>query len=310
MKHIFILNPAAGSSKASKIFLPKIISSAKSMGIQYEIHRTVGVGDAEHFVHSRCLKERVADQNKESLRFYACGGDGTLNEVINGAYGFNNVEVTMIPAGTGNDFVRNFDEPKSFEDIERQINGKPIKLDLIHYKNDYTEKYCINMFNIGLDCNVVEEIAKMKKYFSSGSLAYILGVCKVFIKKENFHLQIEFEDGTKFENNFLLVAIGNGSYCGGGFKSNPYARLDDGKIDVIIINDISRLSFVSLIGKYKKGSHLEVPRIEKIITYKKCTSLEITPNQDMKLCIDGEISLAGKTKFTILPKSIRFSLPV
>ena len=118
------------------------------------------------------------------FRFYACGGDGTMNEVANGAYGQQNVEIAMVPAGTGNDFPRNFTNYKYFEDIERQILGSAKWVDLIRYEAAPADeltglivRYGINMFNIGLDCNVADKVIDIKKYpFIPGPLAYGLGV--------------------------------------------------------------------------------------------------------------------------------------
>jgi diacylglycerol kinase (ATP) len=310
MKHIFILNPAAGKKQASTLFLPQIIKTAKSMEIDYEIHRTVGIGDGEHFVRSRCEAEAESDK-KSILRFYACGGDGTFNEVVNGAFGFENAEVAMIPAGTGNDFVRNFDDHDAFYDIKRQILGKAVKVDLIRYGNRITPaKYGINMFNIGLDSEVVEKTASIKKFLISGSFSYALGVGIAFMQKEGTILSIDFDDGVKYEGEVLLVSIANGSYYGGGFKAAPYARLDDGFMDVSIVKNISRSTFLKLIGKYRNGTYLEVPDIEKIITYKRCKHLKITPKSEMKLCTDGELSLTGNTTFEIIPQALNFSVPI
>ena len=146
MKHIFILNPAAGKGTAEAKILPGILAAAKSADIDYEIHRTINAGDACRFVQNRCLSEA-----ERALRFYAVGGDGTLNEVINGAYGFVNAEIGLIPAGTGNDFPRIFKHPEYFSDISKQLTGQAHTIDLIRYN----DRYLINMMNIGLDCAVV-----------------------------------------------------------------------------------------------------------------------------------------------------------
>lgn len=331
MKHIFIMNPAAGKGKAGKVFLPKIIETVKRMGVDYEIHRTIAPGDARHFVRSRC-EAREAELNKEELRFYACGGDGTLNEVANGAYGYNHVEIAMIPAGTGNDFPRSFGELKHFEDIEKQISGTGRPVDLIRYETvlpnpvtgqfsseldsifdsepDPVVNYGINMFNIGLDCNVADLVSKIKeKPFITGPLAYGLGVGIVLGKKEGVNLEICLDNGELYEGDLMLIAIGNGNYCGGGFKGVPLAKVDDGLIDVSIVGNISRRTFLSLLSKYRKGTHLEDPAVKSFLTYRKCRSLTICPRGTMKLCTDGEVSVVGETTFEIIPGGIKFSVP-
>lgn len=317
MKHIFIMNPAAGKGKAGKVFLPKIIETSKRMGVDYEIHRTIAPGDAQHFVSGRCEAGEAGMEATETLRFYACGGDGTFNEVANGAYGYDNVEIAMIPAGTGNDFPKNFSNVKYFEDIERQILGEARAIDIIRYveteEDNPTEpnvRYGINMFNIGLDCNVADKVAEIKSYpFVPGPLAYGLGVGIILGKKEGVSLEIKFDDGEIHNGDIMLVDIGNGCYCGGGFKGVPNANVEDGLIDVSIIDNISRRTFLSLIGKYRKGTHLEDPATSGIVYYRKCKSLTISSNDKIKLCTDGEVSMVGQTTFEIIPRGIIFSIP-
>ena len=337
MKHIFIMNPAAGKGKAGKVFLPKIIETAKRMGIDYEIHRTMAPFDAEHFVKGRCEALEAQQGSDETLRFYACGGDGTINEVVNGAFGHKNIEIAMIPSGTGNDFPRSFGEMKYFEDIERQIRGTARAIDVIRYEAtppspfsgsftgaeldalyesdpDPVVRYGINMFNIGLDCNVVDEVAKVKAYpFVPGPLAYGLGVGIVLGKKEGVDLEICLDNDEIYDGPIMLVAIANGRYCGGGFNAVPRASLDDGLIDVSIVGNINRRMFLSLIGKYRKGTHLEDPATKGFVTYRKCRSLTIrlgsTQGNAVKLCTDGEVSMVGETSFEIIPRAINFSVP-
>lgn len=326
MKHIFIMNPAAGKGKAGKVFLPRIIETSKRMGIDYEIHRTMGVGDARHFVDGRC---RASDSRQcdaadgqqcdvteassgsgETLRFYACGGDGTLNEVANGAYGHKNVEIAMIPAGTGNDFPRCFGDLRLFEEMESQISGKARPVDLIRCSSGGDVVYGINMINIGLDCDVVDQAARIKEHpFVPRPLAYGLGVGIVLGKKEGVNLEIALDNGEKYNGDFTLVAIGNGRYCGGGFQGVPRASVDDGLLDVSIIRSVSRRTFVSLLGKYRKGTHLEDPKTADLISYIKCKSLTVQPPGQLKICNDGEISMVGEITFEIVPGAVNFSVP-
>lgn len=337
MKHIFIMNPAAGKGKAGKVFLPRIIETAKRMGIDYEIHRTMATFDAEHFVKGRCEALEDRKGSEEILRFYACGGDGTLNEVVNGAFGHKNVEIAMIPSGTGNDFPRSFGGLKSFENIEQQILGEARPVDVIRYEAtppspfsgsfsgaeldalyesdpDPVVRYGINMFNIGMDCNVADKVAEIKEFpLVPGPLAYGLGVGIILGKKEGVDLEICLDNGEVYEGHIMLVAIANGRYCGGGFKGVPRAQVDDGLIDVSIVGDINRRTVVTLLGKYRKGTHLEDPSTKSFITYRKCKSLTIRPcnipNNAFKLCTDGEVSMVSETVFEIIPGAIKFSVP-
>jgi diacylglycerol kinase (ATP) len=321
MKHFFIMNPAAGKGKAGEVCLPRIIATSKRLKIDYEIHRTIAPGDAAHFVRANCEERKKKRTSEEIYRFYACGGDGTLNEVANGAYGYEHAEIAMIPAGTGNDFPRNFRNLKFFEDIERQIKGEAKWIDLIRCETSEQasdpylcdEKmvwYGINMFNIGLDSNVADKVAQIKNYsLVPGFMAYGMGVAIALGRKDGVNLEITLDDGEAFAGDMTLVAIANGCYCGGGFKGMPEADIEDGLIDVSIIADVSRRTFLSLLSKYRKGTHLEDPTAAKYISYRKCRSLTIHSEDPVKLCTDGEISIAGGIKFEIVPKSIKFSVP-
>lgn len=303
MKHIFVLNPVAGHGEALQVFLPKILEAVKESGVDYEIHRTMNVGDGTHFVKNRCLEEK-----EEHLRFYAVGGDGTLNEVINGAMGFPNVEVAFIPSGTGNDFARGFSDHKRFRDIPSQLSGTAISIDVIRYN----DRYAINMMNIGLDCAVVSEVNILKKKpLIKGPLAYMAGVGIVLIENQGFDLTVTLEDGQVHSGEYTLVAIGNGAYCGGGFKGVPRARLDDGLLDVSLISKANRRTVVPLLGLYRKGTHLDSKLAKGIITYVQCRSLHMKPNneKEMQVCIDGEIEFTTELSIDILPGAIRFSVP-
>lgn len=301
MKHIFIINPVAGSGKGERIILPKIIETVKKEGVDYVIHRTINVGDGENFVKKQCLSFP-----NETLRFYAVGGDGTLNEVVNGAYGFTNAEIAFIPAGTGNDFVRIFPDKKSFSCIKSQLYGTSRPIDLI----EYDDKKIINMLNIGLDCAVVSEMNVLKKKLPlKGALAYIGGVGVVFTYNKGYNLKITLDDGRVYDEEFTLVAIGNGAYCGGGFKGVPKALIDDGLLDVSLIRKVTRRRFAALIGKYRKGTHLESPLAKDIIEYVQCKSLVIEPVSNMEICVDGEIYNSGTLKISIMPRAINFSIP-
>ena len=118
MKHIFILNPVAGKAKKLHLFEEKLREIATSKGVSYEIYHTSDVGDASRFVRERATAER-----DEAFRFYACGGDGTVNEVVSGAVGCENAEVAIVPIGSGNDFVRVHGKNEEFLDVAAQIDA-------------------------------------------------------------------------------------------------------------------------------------------------------------------------------------------
>lgn len=299
MKHIFIINPAAGQGESEKIFLPKIRATLLEEGADFEIYCTTAPGDCQDFV-------RKCGETGEDIRVYACGGDGTLNEVVNGAYGLDNVQVGIIPAGTGNDFCRNFNGGERFSDIKSQLYGSSIWIDAVSCNG----RLGINMFNIGFDSEVVDETARLKKKpFLSGSIAYLAGVVTVFVRKMGHQMTVSIDDGPEMEEKFLLAAVANGGYCGGGFFSAPYAALSDGMMDVSLIRMMSRANLIAMLGKYKVGAHLQTKIGERYIGYQQCKKIHICSQTPMKLCTDGEITLETDVTFEIIPHAIRLALP-
>ena len=303
MKHHFIINPAAGKGTHIQSLTKRITESAEKSRIDYEIYMTKAPGDATAFV-----AETMAADTK-THRFYACGGDGTLGEVVCGAPLSERAEFALIPIGTGNDFCRNFDDRAAFFDIDRQIEGEAMPIDLIRYSDGTTERYCVNMMNVGFDCNVVERtIAFKKSKFIPSSMAYSVGVAATLMHKMTTDMRITLEDGEVIERPLLLMSIANGQFYGGGFRSNPRATLDDGCFDVNIIEKVSRLTFISLISSYKAGTHLETAA--KYITYRQSKTLTMSFEEETLYCVDGETALAKELTISLAPEAARFVLPL
>lgn len=305
MKTVFVINPTAGGGKKTKALIEKIRAISEQDVVLYI---TKAPRDAAAFVKSFC-------EEYGGGRFIACGGDGTLNEVLNGAIGFPNVEIGVIPIGSGNDFCRAFCPETSYEDVPGQVSGAGVSCDAIRYKTE-TDKgtqtgYCANMFNIGFDCNVADLKNKMEKLsFMPGSLSYILSIFAMLIRKKGANLKIEIDGEEKHSGKLLLSSIANGCYCGGGIKSNPRASVCNGRMNINIIKNVSRLRFLSLLPHYAKGRILSVKNIGDILYNVNCSKATITPLEGkMKLCVDGEIMEAGKTEFEIEKGAFRFILP-
>ena len=308
MKTVFVINPKAGKKKDVEKLKNHILSEAEKLNKEAEVYVTESVGDAEVFA-------REYLKNHGKARFIACGGDGTLSELVNGIYGFEGAEAGVMPMGSGNDFCRNFPGDCPFGDVGAQLLGSTTECDLIRYTTSTSRGtkvgYCVNMFNIGFDCNVADTTNTLKsKTFISGSIAYILSIFFILAKKKGASLTIDMDGKRVHSGQLLLTAIANGCFCGGGVKSNPVARVDDGIIDVNIVNNVSRLTFLSKLPYYMKGTHTELKNIEKIITAHRCRTMTITPESGtMRLCVDGEIIDAGRTEIEIVKRGFNFVLP-
>lgn len=300
MKNYFIINPKAGKGKHSDALEAQIRSACEQNGADFEIYLTTAVGDATRFV-----KEICADADNLPARFFACGGDGTLGEVVNGAVGVEGAYVGLIPSGTGNDFVRNFSDKDLFFDIEAQLCGSEIRVDVLKC-NDI---YAINMINIGFDCEVVKKKESIQsRGILPSKLAYIFGLVGTLVKKPGVRAKISFDGDEGVEKKYLLTTFANGKFCGGGFHSNPFAALNDGVCDVLLVNDISRTRFVSLVGSYKKGTHIN-PRTEKILSSKKAAVIDIDFCGTQSISIDGEIVDFEHITISCVRGALGFTVP-
>ena len=297
MKTVFIINKNAGQKKEVENLIRKIPETA-------EVYFTKCKGDATRFVKEYC-------ENYGPARFIACGGDGTINEVVNGVLSCDGAESGVVPVGTGNDFVRNF-SGCDFFDVSLQMSCESQEVDVIHYTSYLngreTGGYGVNMFNIGFDCNVADK--KEQLTFIPGALAYFVSIFINLIAKKGAEVKIETDGECVHNGKLLLTSVANGCYCGGGIKSNPLSHIKNGLINVNIVKNISRLRFISLLPKYMKGTHINIKNIEKIIAVKMCDEITVTPlNGKMKFCVDGEILSTEKIKFEIKPQKLKFAVP-
>ena len=302
MRYVFIVNPLAGNRSFEKKKLgEKIKDTAGKLGVSAEIRYTAKRGDAQNIIKS-CIGEYPF----EELAFFACGGDGTLYEVVNGVMASEERErllVGALPAGTGNDFVRNFSDMEAFFNIEAQLSSKPISINLIKCNDIYS----VNMINIGFDCEVVckKETIEKHRIFPK-KFAYILGLAATLIKKPGVDCEI-FLDGEKYsEEKLLLTTYANGEYCGGGFHSNPLSSLQDGHIDTVLVKNITRRKFVSIVGTYKKGTHL---KYTNILSNRKAEKIDIIFKSTTNICVDGEVIRADELHLEKARDAIRFLLP-
>ena len=303
MKHIFVINPAAGKGKKLPAVLSAITYACEELEVDFEIYHTRTVGDGIRFVSETC--KQYPDMMK---RFYACGGDGTHFEVLNGAVGHENTEISVIPLGTGNDFTKAFTNPEYFKDIKRQILGKAERIDLMKYNN----RYSINVINIGFDCDVGLRGSEIKRSAVVPSkMAYAMGVADLFMKPFGKNFKVLIDDRERVEREFMLCAIANSHYYGDGYHVAPNAYLNDGLMDLCLVDRVSRKDFIRVIPKYKAGQHVDAEdhSLYPFVRYQKCKKIVIESKQSIGLCADGEISPFKSIEITCIPKAIAFSAP-
>ena len=300
MKHYFLINPAAGKGQHEQKLKEQILSAAKALGAEVEIYLTQGHGDATQYVREIC------GQVKEAIRFYACGGDGTFQEVINGMQDFSHAEATVIPCGSGNDFVRSFPVPDDFADITAQMNGVSASCDLLQVN----DRFSVNLCNVGFDADICFDMEKFKHLpLLSGSAAYNLALVYNLLKRLGKKVTLQIDDQPMFETDILLAAAGNGRFYGGGYKATPYAALNDGIIDLCRVDKISLFRIAGFVSYYRRGEHPVTPALQKVVHYDKCRSLRITSKKPLRYVLDGESYLSDDVTIRILPNAFRLSLP-
>ncbi len=303
MKYCFVINPAAGKTNSAQDLQARIEHCYKQNDTEVLIHLTEGVGDATEYVI------RTAEEYPdEELWFYACGGDGTLGEVVCGAMaadGRERIAVGLIPAGTGNDFVRNFTFRDNFFDIEAQLRAETCPIDLIRCN----DRYAVNMVNVGFDCEVVVKMAQLKrKWWVPAGMAYIAGLVVTLIRKPGVTGRVSADGEELGTRRFLLNTYANGAFCGGGFHSNPKSDPTDGKLDVLFVNNIGRLKFVSLVGDYKKGTHL-TPKFDRVLANRKAERIDFFFDKPTNVSVDGEVITVSELHASVERGALRFLVP-
>ena len=295
MRHLFIINPAAGSRNQTEVYRKKIAEVCEARGLEYSIRVSGAPG--------RCCKiAREAAETGKEYRIYACGGDGTLNEVVNGAAGFDNVAVTTFACGSGNDFARMFSNPQAFRDLEQLLDAQEAEFDLIRCNDDYS----LNICSVGFDARIGTDVSRYKRIpLLHGFRAYAASTVVNTIKgiKEHFVIDI---NGETIDGLQTLICACNGRYYGGGFNPVPEADPTDGMMEVLVVTGVSRLQVAQVVGKYKDGKYKDYPHL---IRHFRTDHLTIRCDKPTPINLDGELRTAQTIDLRICDKKIRFFYP-
>ena len=295
MKHLFIINPAAGSRDRTEEYRRKITASCDAKGIDYRIEVSQAPGECTRIA-------REAARTGEEYRLYACGGDGTLNEVVSGAAGFDNVAVTVFAGGSGNDFVRLFSETGPFRDLERLLDCEETTFDLIRCNDDIS----INICSVGLDARIGTDVSNYKRLpLLQGFRAYAVSTLVNVIKGIAEHYVIEI-NGERIDGKKTLVCACNGRFYGGGFNPVPEADPADGLLEVLVVEKVSRLKVAQVVAKYKKGLYANYP---KLIRHFRTDHVRIICDKPTSINLDGELRIAQVVDFRVAKEKIRFFYP-
>lgn len=302
IRNVFIINPAAGIKNR----VPELVQSIKELFSRLkkecEILVTRRPGEATEMVH------RLAQEHpQDSLHVFACGGDGTFNEVAQGAVDRNNVAVTPYPVGSGNDFVRSFREyrQEDFLDLERMVNGEEKPIDVL----TVDDRISVNVASVGLDAVTAKLMPSIRRFpLIGGRFSYVIALACAFFTATKNRLSFVV-DGKPLDYGkptCILATMANGKYYGGGFQTAPKAKMDDGLLDFLCVPSISRFKFLRLVGIYKKGEHLEkIP----FLSFCRCHSVQICSEQPIPVNLDGEIYQMKDPLICLKEKALKILLP-
>ena len=298
MKHIFIINPTAGKSDSRQKIYDMADRLRREHDLDVQCILTKKQGHATELARKLC-------ESGEDLRFYACGGDGTVNEVANGIIGYDNAAMTVIPVGTGNDFLKNFGGAAAqFEDAENLWDGPQFPMDAI----DVNGRVALTIACSGIDARVARDVHKYSEsplLDGKGSYIYSLAVNFLF-KGIGTHWTITLDDVTT-EGDWSLVSVCNGRYYGGGFMPVAEARMDDGVLNTLVVREVNRRTFLKFVGPYSRGEYAKFPE------YAHCSCPKVvhihSEKPDIVTCLDGESVVNSDVTIKLHDKKLNFFGP-
>jgi diacylglycerol kinase (ATP) len=270
-------------------------------------HRAAGLGlDGETIYSERPnhLIELAAAADADVV--VAVGGDGTMNEVVNGLMQREERPVlAVIPLGTGMDFVRTYGIPNRFEDAVRVAAGDGVRtIDVGRVEHLRGTRYFANVGSVGMSAAVAQRANGMSKALG-GKATFFYALTRVFLEWQNTQISVELDDGTRREARMHDVVVANGRWHGGAMMLAPDAEPDDGLFDVILIGDINKRDFVTTAPKIYKGTYLAHPKVELL----RARSISVTAPERLPIELDGEQVGATPARFEVVPGALRVRVP-
>lgn len=294
MKHLLIINGQANEARRKKLLLD--IPQA-FMGLDYQVEIT------RHPHHATEIVQQYKQQYSP-LRVYACGGDGTVHEVVNGIYPNQDIELAIIPIGTGNDFVKSFDRPiEDFRQLSLYQAPQFVYTDLIRTANEVS----INTVSLGLDVRIASNVERFKRLpHLHSTVPYYLSLLYCLASSLYTPFTLALDDQPAIHDQYTFVVACNGQYYGGGYRPCPGAAIHDGLIDYCLINKVPRYLILKLANQYKQGTHIHYQQYVQTGQVKKITILK---PDTVTINLDGEVRTLTHPDIDILPRQIRLCLP-
>ena len=295
MKFIFIVNPVSGKSADKQPLIDSI--NARQGRYDVDVYLTKAPKDATQFVKDYCT-----EHPDEDVCFVACGGDGTLNEVVNGAAHFANAAVSAFPCGSGNDYIKYYGGKDYFMDIDAILEGTPCHVDVMQIG----DRYAINATHFGFDSYVAAKFYE----FRHKKNPYMSAVLYALVHGMKNHARILADGEVFFDGDYSMCTVCNGTHVGGSYKCAPRSSNHDGLLELCLFRRISRIGLLTRMKSYERGTHLEDPRIKKYLVYGRAKDVDITVPKGFYISLDGEViqeehivvhNIAGGLRF-VVPK--------
>jgi diacylglycerol kinase (ATP) len=299
---VFLVNPASGNGATGKRW-PELAHRAESLGLRGDTLFSERPG---HLIE---LARQAVDDGAELL--VAVGGDGTLNETVNGILqASRRPELATIPLGTGMDFVRTHGIPNGFDDAVRAaVTGtvRPIDAGRVAFRGwDGSEqvRFYANVGSAGMSGAVAQRANGMSKALG-GKVTFFVALTQVFIRWKNTEVTVELADGETRTGRMHDVIVANGQWHGGAMWLAPEASADDGLFDVVLIGDVNKLDFITTAPKLYKGKHLAHPKVELL----RSSRVRVDAAEHLPIELDGEQVGTTPATFEIVPGALRLRVP-
>jgi YegS/Rv2252/BmrU family lipid kinase len=253
--------------------------------------------------HAVELAEKLANEGYESIISF--GGDGTNNEIINGiqlSKRKNDVRFGIVPNGSGNDFQKMLGKFSPSEFVKLLTSSQSKTIDLIELSSGNKTWMALNIAGIGFDGHVVHSLECIRKKLSlKGKLAYALAILKSFVSFRKATVSIKSAD-FNYDGKILMMAVCNGKAFGHGLFIHPEAEIDDGKLGITLLAQVTFLDYVKNLGKLKRGEKIQHPGV----SYFKTESISISiPNNSLYTEVDGENLGQNDFNFKVLPNALK-----
>jgi diacylglycerol kinase (ATP) len=311
---LVIMNPSSASGSTGKSW-PRLASELRTHFGAFQVSFTKKRGDA------MALAAEAA--RKQVKLVIACGGDGTISEVANGIISSGkDVELAILPSGTGGDFRRTLGIPTRARDAAQIIrNGKSRQIDVgrvsfVSKTGQQASRHFLGVASFGMSAEIVERVKhggpawlpKDGARWLSGPVSFGVSMLKTAMQSTGSRVIVQLDDEHERHLTVANLCIANARYFGGGMKIAPNARLDDGKFDVVSIGDIGAIKIITNAPRLYTGLHLSMDEVGHVLA-RKVSARPANKNDEIPLEVDGELPGRLPATFQIVPNALLVRCP-